>query len=123
MTMIGSGFLRLAVTAALVAGLPAAVVADSAQAGKRPSGFVRACGKVKAHRHHLRVDIAEGNGKLITCRQARKVMRRFLRTRRTDFRAYGRKWGCYKSRADGQGWGYHCSTEEPYVDVGAGRRW
>jgi hypothetical protein len=100
------------------------VVTSGVGATARPPGFVRACGAIKAHARHLRVDIGEGDGSLVSCAHARRVMRRFLHTRDSEFRMFGRRWSCYKSRPDGQGWDYHCiAGTDPYVDVAAGRRW
>src|SRR6266480_3467843 len=62
-----------------IAALLTALFADSyaapavTSAGKRPSEFVRACGEITAHGRRIHVDIGEGNGKLVTCRHARKV--------------------------------------------------
>jgi hypothetical protein len=93
------------------------------QRGKRPSEFVRSCGKITFHGQRVRVDIGEGDGSAVTCPHARKVMRRFLHGPRSSFRAYGAKWDCYRSRQDHEGWDYHCGTRTRYVDVAAGRRW
>jgi hypothetical protein len=99
--------------------------AKSAPIARPPSEFVRACGKITVRGHTLRVDIGEGNGKLITCRQARKVMRRFLMMHRAHarFSAYRLNWDCYKARPGSPGWRYHCLSDPRYVDVAAGRRW
>jgi hypothetical protein len=45
-------------------------------------------------------------------------------TRLGHVRYRRRTFDCYKSRADGEGWDYHCMTAaDAYdVDVGAGRR-
>jgi hypothetical protein len=90
-----------------------------------PSGFVRACGKITVRRGKLRVDIGGGNGKLITCQQAQKVMRRFLAIDRGQarFSAYRLNWDCYKARPGSPGWRYHCLSYPRDVDVAAGRRW
>jgi hypothetical protein len=122
--MMQRGF---AVVAALtiitvVAGITMRSVAASA--ASRPSGFVRTCGAITFHGRYLRVDLGEGSRKAVTCPHARRVMRHFLRTHDREFRVYRHRWGCYKSRRDGQGWDYHClAFTRPYVDVAAGRRW
>jgi hypothetical protein len=121
--MLHGSTVRRSTAITLVACLTLALT-SSAAAAARPSGFVRACGAIKADGRHLRVDIGEGDGNVVTCTHARGVMRRFLHTRDSDFRMFGRKWGCYKSRPDGQGWDYHCNSgTRTYVDVAAGRRW
>jgi hypothetical protein len=96
-----------------------------AKSSKRVPHFLQECGEIMVRGRALRVDIVEGNRQLVTCLHGRKVMQRFLRTRRHHFRsrAYGGAWECYKSRQDGLGWDYHCNTFPHYVDVGAGRRW
>jgi hypothetical protein len=115
-TSIASGVVVLLLLAVM---LPVAALGAS-----RPPGFVRACGSITNHGKRLRIDIGEGDGKLISCPHARSVMRRFLRTHQRGFRSYGQEWGCYKSRPDGQGWDYHClSIGTRYVDVAGGRRW
>jgi hypothetical protein len=90
-----------------------------------PSGFVRACGKITVRRRKLRVDIGGGNGKLITCPLAQKVMRRFLMIDRGQarFSVYRLNWDCYKARPGSPGWRYHCLSYPRDVDVAAGRRW
>jgi hypothetical protein len=94
---------------------------------KKGPHFLQACGRIILKERTIRVDIAEGNRELVTCPHARKVMRRFISTRRKHFKfgAYGKTWECYKSRQDGLGWDYHCGsdTSRRYVDIGAGRRW
>ncbi|HWI71881.1 MAG TPA: hypothetical protein VNT55_08000 [Baekduia sp.] len=95
-------------------------------AASPPKGFIRACGTIQIGKRSPRVDIAEGNGKLVTCAQARGVGRTFLRSHRSrkSFQQSGRKWSCYKSRPDGVGWDYNCLTlTGGYVDIGVGRRW
>lgn len=96
-----------------------------ATSSKRVPHFLQACGEIMVSGRAVRVDIVEGNRRLVTCPHARKVMQRFLRTRRHHFkfRAYGGAWECYRSRQDGVGWDYNCNTYPHYVDVGAGRRW
>lgn len=96
-----------------------------ARVARPASEFVRACGKVTVRRRTLRVDIGEGNAKLITCQQARKVMRRFLVMDRAHarFSSYRLDWDCYKARPGSPGWRYHCLSLRHYVDVAAGRRW
>lgn len=103
---------------------PTGQLASSALRASRPTGFVRACGKVNYHRRRVRVDIGEGDGRAVSCKHARDVMQQFMRTqRRTQFTRFGYAWSCYVARRDGQGWGYHCMTLDPYVDIAADRRW
>jgi hypothetical protein len=117
--------------ALLVAALAAVILALGAPANGHataspPKGFVRACGSIKVGDRSLRVDIGEGNGKLVTCAQARGVGLTFLRSHKShkSFHRSGRAWSCYKSRPDGRGWAYNCTTlTGGYVDVGVGRRW
>lgn len=92
--------------------------------GSRPTGFVRACGTVKSHHRRIRVDIGEGDGRVVSCKHARQVMQQFLRApRRPEFTRFGHAWSCYVARPGSQGWGYHCMTFDIYVDIAADRRW
>jgi hypothetical protein len=89
-----------------------------------PRGFVRACGSISVGPRRSRVDIAEGDGKLVTCAHARRVGLAFVRDHRSGFRMFGRAWNCYRSRPDGRGWARNCDTlSGGYVDIGIGRRW
>jgi hypothetical protein len=89
----------------------------------------RSCGFIQARGKRVAVDIAEGRLPL-TCGAARAVMSRYLAR---SFVGYGtlrygtRRFDCYKSRPDGEGWDYNClyakySAADAYVDIGAGRR-
>ena len=96
---------------------------DTTPEGNRPD-YVRACGHIETARSRVEVDIGEGGGGVVTCREARRVMSHFLRTELEPFRLVSEKWGCYESRPYGQGWDYHCSSYgRRYVDVAGGRRW
>lgn len=61
------------------------------------------------------------------CGTAREVMRRFIRTspevmENGKIRYRGRKYDCYRSRPDGEGWEYHCGWSNfsggRYIDSG-----
>jgi hypothetical protein len=128
-------------------GLPATAAANRLDQGSTPgptaaksTHFVKACGAIAPLGTSLNVDIDEGRLPT-TCRLARHIMRSYI-TRigggTTDvdgcctkkIRLGAKVWDCYKSRADGQGWDYHCSRllnrsgpfNQNFVDVGAGRR-
>jgi hypothetical protein len=88
----------------------------------------RSCGFIEGRGNRVAVDIAEGHLPL-TCAAARAVMSRYLAR---SFVRYGtvrygtRRFECYKSRPDGEGWDFNCaysrSASDAYVDVGGGRR-
>lgn len=103
--------------------------------------IVKACGKIHARGRVLRVDITEawglGSGgarALRRCGTARGVIHRFLRHAQLEYRGpnsstvryRGRRFSCYTSRPDGEGWDFHCnwasSDVSRFVDYGAGRR-
>lgn len=105
---------------------PSPTPAPRAEAASRPDGFQRTCGSIAVRGRRLRVDVAEGDGALVTCAQARRVGLRFVRDGHARFRVAGHAWDCYKARADGVGWAYHCfrhAAGDRYVDVGIDRRW
>jgi hypothetical protein len=118
---------RRAVAVLVLACLLGSALAATAWSASRPEGFVRACGAIQVGKRHLAVDVAEGDGALVTCPHARQVARAFVRDHRDSFRVGGRKWECYKSRPGPGGWAYHCSAfarhGSRYVDVGVGRGW
>jgi hypothetical protein len=103
--------------------------------GRARPPIAKACAAIRAGGRRLRVDITETIGRGPgSCGTARTVMRRFLRRHPTPYsgpnssqvRFRGRKYGCYVSRPDGEGWDYHCSWSSTsggeFVDYGAGRR-
>lgn len=103
-------------------------------AGERPH-LEKECGEIRIHGERLRVDIDETIGmKAHNCRTARRVMRKFIRTSPPVMgdgliRDHGRRYDCYRSRPDGEGWEYHCnwsssssSASFRFIDYGAGRR-
>jgi hypothetical protein len=106
---------------------------DARASASRPP-IAKACGAIQVHGHRLRVDITEVSGiPARGCRAARTVMRRFVRTSppvqgNGQVRFKGRRYDCYRSRLDGEGWDYHCNRSEDrgakhlFIDFGAGRR-
>jgi hypothetical protein len=89
----------------------------------------RSCGFIQARGKRIAVDIAEGRLPM-TCSAARAVMSRYLAGSLASYGTlrYGiRRFDCYKSRPDGEGWDYNClyskyRAADAYVDIGAGRR-
>jgi hypothetical protein len=95
--------------------------------------IVKACGAISVGGRHMRVDIPEATNMGADCSAARTVMRRFVRRLppvlgNGSVRYQGRRFSCYRSRLDGEGWDYHCSwssysgSATRYIDFGAGRR-
>jgi hypothetical protein len=93
--------------------------------------IVKACGGIHVAGKHMRVDIPEAMNMRPDCSTARTVMRRFVRRSPPPMgdgsvRYGGRRYSCYRSRPDGEGWDYHCSwsngSASRYIDFGAGRR-
>jgi hypothetical protein len=101
--------------------------------GPRPP-IAKVCGSIQVNGKPLRVDITETIGmEARGCGTAREVMRRFVRRSPEpmddgEVRYRGRKYDCYRSRPDGEGWEYHCSWSKfngdtnRFIDFGAGRR-
>ena len=124
-------------TRALVVLILAAASAWSAAASyPRPE---RACGAILSGGQSVAIDIDEVGGRMkLSCTAARGVMGRYLAIARRhqwppggpesvrSFAYEGRRFVCYKSRPDGVGWDYHCTTSNywatRFVDVAAGRR-
>jgi hypothetical protein len=110
----------------------------SAQASVSRPDIAQACGPIGVGGRQLSVDVAEAIGRGPgSCGTARTVMRRFLGTHPGPYsvtnnndagmvRFSGRRYDCYVSRPDGEGWDYHCmwssGNGDQYIDYAAGRR-
>ena len=131
-------------TAAILAVVPTLSQAQNAQrtgpSASKATRLVKACGVIAPLGEAMKVDIDEGRLPT-TCRQARHIVQTYISNiggGTTDVdgccskkvRLGAKVWDCYKSRADGEGWDYHCSRllnrsgpfNKNFVDVGAGRR-
>jgi hypothetical protein len=121
----------IATVATVVIALFVGLSTVPASAAARPR-IDKACRSVHANGHKLRVDLEHVSRRHrwhTSCFTARRVARKYLRGPHGTENAHvgGRKYTCYKSRADGVGWKYNCSAfrdSNPYktVAIGIGRR-
>lgn len=106
-------------TAAILAVVPTLSQAQNAQrtgpSASKATRLVKACGVIAPLGEAMKVDIDEGRLPT-TCRQARHIVQTYISNiggGTTDVdgccskkvRLGAKVWDCYKSRADGEGWG------------------